>query len=151
MSAHLRQKKTAERVSQNPHTSLSCCAVQVPWFSFRALTSNSRYNLDDLPHGTEREVTLSLLYTRLRELSRETWLYWGQLRKQFGLETMEVKDLNFSPGGGIELPKDQTIYIFRFDTYQGANKGRIIGYKDDPCAVLHIIGFDVDFKAYDYG
>lgn len=150
MSGHLRKKQAGDRVSGTPHTSLNCCSVQVPWFSFRALTSNPRYNLDAMPSGSEKEITLSGLYHRLRELSRETWLYWGQQRKQLGLETMAAKDLNFSPGGGVELPRDKTIYIFRFDTYQGSNKGRIIGYKDDPCAVLHIIGFDIDFRAYDH-
>ena len=150
MSARLRGSDGKNKIARIPTPSSGCCSEQVPWFSFAYLTTNSRYNLQELPSGSLREKTLWGLYSRLRELSGNTWLHWGQNRKHSGFETMRVGDLKFSPSGGRELSKDTTIYIFRFETWQGSNKGRIIGFKDSPCSVFHVIGFDVDFSAYEH-
>ena len=150
MSHGLKKKTGSSKVSRTPIADSGCCSEQKPWFAFDRLTSNSRYNLDNLRPGRDRETTLLGLYTRLRELSSESRLYWSQQKKSVGTETMHLCDLNFSPGGDAVFG-DETIYVLRFDTYQGRGKGRIIGFKSDPCAVFHVIGFDIDFSAYDHG
>ena len=129
------------------HDNTGCFSDQYPWFSFKALTANSRYNLNTLS-GKEAESTLRGLYQKLHELSGQPWCHWMGLRKASGLETLEYHEIKFS--AAVKLAKDTTIYVFRFDTYQGHNKGRILGYKNSPCSVFHIIGFDVDFSAYDH-
>lgn len=150
MSSGLRKKSGGSKVSRVPVADSGCCSEQKPWFAFDRLTTNSRYNLDNLRPGHDRESTLLGLYERLRELSSESWLHWSQQSKFQGTEIMRLGDLSFQPGGE-PLPKDEAIYVLRFDTYQGRREGRIIGFKDDPCAVFHIIGFDIDFSAYDHG
>lgn len=147
----LRPKAPNNKIDGKANSNQGCCSDQYPWFSFRSLTKNSKYNLNDLPAGTVREQVLLSLYLRLNELSQQPWLYWTQQPKRTGLETLSYHQLNFSAAPEAGLTKDTTIYVFRFDTHLGAGQGRIIGYKKAPCAVLYIIGFDLDFSAYNHG
>lgn len=147
----IRSKEQHNKVSGKTNGSQGCCAEQYPWFSFKNITKNSNYNLDMLSSGTEREQTLLGLYTRLNELSDMPWLYWMQQPKKTGLETLSYHEIKFKANPNIELAKDTTLYIFRFDTYRGQGQGRIIGFKNAPCSVLHIIGYDLDFSAYNHG
>lgn len=87
---------------------------------------------------------------RFEELTSHPWLYWEQQPKRAGLETISYDQLNFQPNGDIVITKDTTLYVFRFDTYRGSGKGRIIGFKESPCAVYHVIGYDFDFSAYQH-
>ena len=147
----LRAKESSNKVDGKLNGSQGCCSEQYPWFSFKSMTRNSNYNLSALPAGSVREQVLFGLYLRLNELSCKPWLYWTQQPKRTGLETLSYHQLNFSANPDAELTKDQTIYVFRFDTHLGSGQGRILGYKKAPCATLHIIGFDLDFSAYDHG
>lgn len=130
-----------------------CSSDQHPWFSFRYLTANAAHTLKFLDglEANERVCTLTSLFTRLDELSHQPWTYWINMPKLTGLETLPLDELRFSPGEGANLTRDTTIYVFRFDTYQGSRKGRIMGFKSSPCSVYHIIGFDFDFSAYSHG
>lgn len=130
-----------------------CSSDQHPYFSFRYMTANKQYSLSYLEslQGPARENTLKMLYERLAELSCHPWLYWTQQPKNIGLETIKYDQLHFEPQNNTELTKDSTLYIFRFDTYQGHGKGRIIGFKSAPCSVFQIIGYDFDFSAYSHG
>lgn len=144
----LKNKSQTPKLKSSPATVISCFSEQFPWISFRFMTTNANYNLKLLSVGPMQESTLVGLYRRLQELSGNPWVYWTQQPKQSGLETLSYGDLNFVAGPSAILSKDTTIYVFRFDTYQGAQKGRIIGYKNSPCSVFHIIGYDLDFSAY---
>lgn len=142
-------KQVAElKVSGKPRPTPTC--EQYLSFSFRYFTKNSSYSIDALPAGNEREKTLSSLHRRLEELSCQSWLHWSQQRKSTGLETIPYQSLHFKAKDDERLFKDTDIYVFRFDTYMGNNKGRILGFKDGSCAILHIIGYDFDFSAYDH-
>ena len=147
----LRVKEQSNKVNGKVITNQGCCSEQYPWFSFKNMTKNSNYNLDVLSPGTEREQTLLGLYSRLNELSSKPWLYWTQQPTKTGLETLSYHEINFKADPYIELAKDTTLYIFRFDTHRGQGQGRIIGFKNAPCSVLHIIGYDLDFSAYNHG
>lgn len=151
--AKLRSKQTNTKIKSksDPTVQNTCCSEQYPWFSFRYMTKNAKYNLKALPEGHARELTLLSLYNRLEELSKQKWLYWEGLPKATGLETIEHSRMYFKENTDlIELSADVKLYVFRFDTYKGSGKGRIIGYKESPCAVMHVIGFDFDFNSYDH-
>lgn len=148
----LRSKEQKNKLDGKANHSSGCCSDQYPWCSFRYLTTNPRYNLEKLDTHLKAQ-TLNTLYSKLVELTNNPWQYWMQKPKAVGLETMEYGDIQFKANMGSEgdLAKDTSIYIFRFDTYQGFRKGRILGFKKSPCAAFHIIGYDVDFSAYDHG
>ena len=147
----LKGKSQKPKITTIPPTPSSCFSDQFPWISFQSMTTNADYNLKSLPAGPVRELTLVGLYKRLQELSNNPWVYWTQRPKQSGLETLSYGDLNFAAGPSAILSKDTTIYVFRFDSYQGSGKGRILGYKNSPCSVFHIIGYDLNFSAYNHG
>ena len=146
----LKSKEAQKKIDGKISESQGCCSEQYPWFSFKSITHNANYNLSKLAPGTERDLTLWGLYSKLRELSEQPWIYWLQMRKTTGLETLSYHQLNFSAAPEESLSKDTTVYVFRFDTHLGAGKGRIIGFKKTPCSVFHIIGFDLDFSAYSH-
>lgn len=150
----LKSKSQAPKIKSkqnNADNSTLCFSERFPWFSFRSMTMTADYNLRSLQNGSMRELTLAGLYKRLQELSSKPWIYWMQQPKHSGLETLSYGDLNFTAGPSANLSKDTTIFVFRFDTYQGTGKGRILGYKNSPCSVFHIIGYDLDFSAYKHG
>lgn len=147
----LRGRTQNNKIAKPANTSALCSSEQYPWFSFQSVTTNRHFNLSNLCHGTEKEVTYELLHKRFVELSSKTWTYWMQQPKKTGLETINYGSLNFKAPEEASLSSDTTIYVFRFDTAVGEGKGRIIGYKKSPCSVLHIIGYDLDFSAYNHG
>ena len=130
-----------------------CSSEQHPWFSFRYMTENGRYSLKFLEKVSARDKaeTLSSLCHRFEELSAEPWTHWMEQQKRIGLETMDFSRIKFSAKPSTPISKDTTVYVFRFDTYVGKGKGRIIGFKNSPCSVFHVIGYDFDLSAYDHG
>ena len=124
---------------------------QFPAFSFRYLTSNSTYSLACLNKGRDRETVLEGIHQKLCELSSASWLHWSQQRKNVGLEMVAYQGLRLKTKEGVFLEKDTPIYVFRFNTHLGNKKGRILGYRDGSCAVMYIIGYDIDFSAYEHG
>lgn len=147
----IKSKNSKLTINKSPEENQGCCSEQYPWFSFKSLTANARYNLSKLPAGHEKVQVLDGLLAKLNELSNEPWVYWTQQPKNAGLETLTYDKLKFKANKGSVLTGDTTIYVFRFDTHLGVKKGRIIGYKESPCSVFHIIGYDLDFSAYDHG
>lgn len=150
MGSKLKPKIQSNKITGKSNENQGCSSDQHPWFSFRYMTKNKDFSLDFFADGREKEITLSCLFARLEELSKRPWVYWMQQPKYTGLETMRYEQLNFSASEDSNLSKDTTIYIFRFDTYQGARKGRIIGFKNNPCSVFQIIGYDFNFSAYSH-
>ena len=113
------------------------------------MTSNPQYNLSKLPTGSEGERIYKALYERLVELSNQPWQHWLGMQKQNGFETIDYHDLKFQPNQNITLTKDTKLYVARFDTHK-TQGGRIIGFKQSPCAAFHIIGYDIKFSAYSH-
>lgn len=151
MMDKIRNRTQPTRLRQKQgETIQGCSSAQHPWLSFCYMTANKSHSLQFLDglDTTERERTLGGLLFRLEELSRFPWLHWMENRKNIGLETIPFDSLRFAPSQKANLTKDTTLYIFRFDTYQGNGKGRIIGFKRSPCAAYHIIGYDFNFTAY---
>lgn len=147
----IRDRSTKPKIqSSKSGQNQGCSSEQHPWFSFRYMTQNKQFSLEYLNklNSSDRESTLVSLFKRLEELSCKPWLYWTQQPKKTGLETISYDQLHFSPN--ISLSKDTTIYVFRFDTYRGNGKGRILGFKGAPCSVLHVIGYDFTLSAYDH-
>ncbi len=151
MSRKLREKADAPKLKgKQKDQDQGCGSDQYPWISFRYMTANREHSLAFLGSLDlrDRERTQAGLLTRLDEISRFPWLYWMGMQKAAGLETLPADELEFLPGYGAPVTKDMTLYIFRFDTYQGSKKGRIIGFKLAPCSAYHIIGYDMNFSAY---
>lgn len=147
----LRGKTQNNKINMKSDEKKECFSAQYPWFSFQNMTKNSKYNLSELHSGKEKEETLEGLYRRLQELSEYQWIYWMQQPKQSGLETLCYGDIKFEASRTVKISKDTSVYVFRFDTHKGRKTGRIIGYKNSPCSVLYIIGYDLDFSAYAHG
>lgn len=151
MSEKLRKKEASNRISKKPYQeSQGCSSDQHPWISFRYMTANKDHSLAflDTLDSRDRETTMRRLLERLEEISSKPWAEWMGLRKQSGFETIPMEAKTFQPADGILLTSDMKLYVFRFDTYRGSGKGRIIGFKISPCAAYHIIGYDFDFTAY---
>ena len=153
MADRIRDKAQSNRIRRKQNEKAQgCVSDQHPWLSFRYMTTSKSHSLKFLDglDANERDITLQGLFSQLEELARHSWLEWMENRKKTGLETLSYGELNFSPAQEKELTKDTTLYIFRFDTYQGTGQGRIIGFKRAPCATYHIIGYDFNFTAYQH-
>ncbi|MBQ9348156.1 MAG: hypothetical protein IJT94_12625 [Oscillibacter sp.] len=115
------------------------------------MTANKQYSLDFLQKCTlaDRAKTMEGLLRRFEELTKSSWAKLGSLPKNSGgYETITARQLRFK---GSDLNKDDNkVWVFRFDTWQGHDKGRIIGFKDSPCSAFFVIGFDFDFSAYSH-
>jgi len=147
---HIRPQKQNNKINPSQlEQSPGCCSEQYLWFSFRYMTANRRHSLEYLNEGQLRD-TLPHLMEKLEEMGQHTWEYCLSRPKGVGMETIPYDRLRFAPGNDFIITKDEKVYILRFDTYQGPNKGRIIGCKKSPCAVFHIIGYDFDFSAYEH-
>ena len=151
MREKLRRKESSNRISKKPYQeSQGCSSDQHPWISFRYMTTNKGHSLAflDALDSRDREVTMRRLLERLEEISSRPWLDWTGLRRQVGFETLPKDEITFQAAQDAPLTSDMKLYIFRFDTNLGSGKGRIIGFKNHPCAAYHIIGYDFDFTAY---
>lgn len=153
MADRIQDKTQSNKIRRKQNEQVQgCCSVQHPWLSFRYMTTNKSHSLKflDSLDINAREFTVRSLLSQLETLTCYPWIYWMENRKKTGLETISCDALKFASASEANLTKDTTLYIFRFDTYQGSGKGRIIGFKRAPCAVYHIIGYDFDFTAYQH-
>ena len=99
---------------------------------------------------TDRLLTLHGMVRRIEEITRTSWMALGnQSKNHGGYETLPQQRLKFC--GTYPLTEDAKLFIFRFDTHRGRGKGRIIGFKKNPCSAYYVIGIDLEFKAYDHG
>lgn len=116
-----------------------------PSISFEHLTDRKDFNLSNLEKYDKREWE-SALYERLVEITQQKWTYWQSLPKQTGLETIEVKEIKFSPKG-YNFSPDEKVIIFRFNQ----QKGRIVGIKKNCRSIFYIIGIEIKHDAYNHG
>lgn len=116
---------------------------QYPAISYRYMTTNKQYSLKD---KCEPIMLAHILHKRLLEITQKPWIYWSQQDKGYGFETLEYSRININPSG-CELTGDEKIIIFRFDS----SRCRILGFRKDSCPTLYIIGFDLNFSAYNHG
>lgn len=123
---------------------------QFPTFSFRYLTTNSKFNFGYFRPAQARDMREAKynLYDRIEEICRKDWRYWGSLNKRSGFETLDYSRLKFSPTE-LEISKDEKVFIFRFNIHD--NDARIIGIRVGKCPIFHVIGYDLDHSAYDHG
>lgn len=122
-------------------------------FNFKYLTKNSKYNFDYFEKDIrKRHDAYDKLYTRLKELSANNFMFWKQAGKISGCEPIPYDRFNDpfkSVLSNVEIVSpDSQLAVFRFSN----NDYRIIGkqgIKEDN--VIYIIGFDFNFSAYDHG
>jgi hypothetical protein len=121
---------------------------QIPAFSFAYLTNNSSHNLEYFSDPNDKRTAIENVYIRLVEIGKRNWLYWQQQGKKVGLELLSANEISFSPSD-IKLTPDEKIIVFRVKGYAGKDS-RILGIREDGCPILHIIGYDFDFSAYNH-
>jgi len=89
---------------------------------------------------------------RLHEISQYEWVHWYRLNKKKGIETLEYDRIHFDIApdseNELQITKDTKVIVFRFNTPEKTDGGRIIGLRINSCATLHILGYDFDFSAY---
>lgn len=117
------------------------CAQDVS-FSFQHLTTNSKYNLKSCDVKVK-----SALIDKLEELSKHNIQYWFEKGKKVGFETIPAKNIRFEPGNMNSLSKEEKVIVARF----GKGEYRVIFVKIGSCPILHIIGLDLKFNAYNHG
>lgn len=122
---------------------------QVPAFSFAYLTTNKEFTSYYFSDVNDRRIAIENIYNRLTEIGMYNWLHWYENGKRQGLETLSADELRFSPSGK-ELTPDEKVIVFRVKSYAGKD-GRILGIREDGCPILHIIGYDFNFSAYNHG
>ena len=125
-------------------------ALEKLCFGFEFLSHNGHYGLKVLEKNKNADACISLL-EKLQELSKIDIVTAHAFGKKRGMEKIPIKQLNEDAqkvclNSGI-VTNDSKITIFRF----GSQDYRIIG-KDDVNTpnLIHIIGFDGDFSAYDH-
>lgn len=122
--------------------------------SFKYLINNKKYTFDYF-NASEKDNQLSTmigLYNRLTELTKRTWHECQLLRKGVpnGFEKIYRNSLNVNIDNKDVL-KHEKLYVVRFDTFMGTNKGRIIGFKEKNNPTFYIICFEFDYSAYNHG
>lgn len=79
-------------------------------------------------------------------MSHLTWQELFNRNHINGLESIPLSRLNFDADKELTLSKDEKFLSIRF----GQQDRRIIGIKRNGCPILHIIGIDFDFSAYQH-
>lgn len=132
------KKQASENAIQN-------CPV-FPVFCFSCITNNNHYNFEFYKNDKEKNNALSELYEKIQFISGYTWKEFMLLRKEIGMETIPISQLNFAINDkvGITITHDEKFISIRF----GNQDKRLIGIKRSGCPILYIIGFDFDFSAY---
>lgn len=120
-------------------------------FSFCYMTSNPIHNFKYYKKADKNNELLARQHLSqfLMELSSNTWMEIGKRRKdqKCGIDSIPYNRIVFSP---VELSpsEDSKVFSFRFGN---ADSFRLLGIKEKDCPVLHIIGYDFNFSAYDHG
>lgn len=118
--------------------------------SFRYLTTNKKYLISDhskfKKNNKEKLKCYEELFYKLKEMQSMPWSEFMLMPKNIGQETINYSQMNIEPNN-LTITKDSKVHSIRF-----CNQNyRIIGYKDEKLPILHIIGFDLDYSAYDHG
>lgn len=129
-------------------------------FSLKYITNNNHYNFRYIESNiVEFQSIKSNIYEdflkKVSELSMYSFKELLLERKRNGIEVLTYGDLNFKLSNTNEeylsLSKDSSIYVFRFGKNSKGNN-RAIFYKDSKCQpIMHILGFDFDYTAYNHG
>lgn len=120
-------------------------------FSYVLLTDDKDYTFSKFGKSNIREhlIVRQELDELLFEISKCTWAELQDRSKMQlgGFESMKLTDLKPQVYKRAKLTRDVSTIVFRF----GGNKYRLIGYKYPKSNVLYVLGFDLDFSAYNHG
>lgn len=144
------KKKSKEKFSQQRAREATEAIIwsEYPAFSFTHITKNNAFNMSHFTSGSrDMERCMSKLYEKLEKLSVHRWRDLLGLNKRAGIEFIPMHKLNFEPADSLIVSKDEKFISARFN----GQDYRIIAVKQDKCPIMHVIGFDFDFSAYDHG
>ncbi|MCI5892104.1 MAG: hypothetical protein MRZ66_01690 [Clostridiales bacterium] len=152
MAIKEKQKKKFDRKAADNNTKVLSHGEHCISFSFNCITNNKKYNFEYFKNSKyEYNKMAASLLEKLMLLSQYKWeqLIHSGRKNQLGFEDMQYGEIGFNTPREdfLSLSKDSKVYVFRFNN----NKMRMISAKRDKCPIIHIIGFDFDFSAYDHG
>lgn len=123
--------------------------IDYPIFCFKHITTNSKYNIGYFRNKMrDKERAYSAFFHLISDIQTHSWRELGNLNKKNrgSFETLYYHQLKFCPRE-LEIAKDDKVLVFRFKR----DKYRMIGFKsNDLKNLIHIIGFDFDFSAYNH-
>lgn len=120
---------------------------EYPIFCFKFLTTNNKFNFNYFTSEKEIKESKSIILDEIIRLQTKNWIEWGLERKSIGYESIPITKIKFRPNNMITT-NDMKVIVFRVFS----QKWRIIGIKSPfSKGVLHIIGFDFDYSAYNHG
>lgn len=119
-------------------------------FSFRYLTTNSKFNFDYFSSSQLRDkvVAYDAFLDVMEFLSSKTKLDIIKMSRKDdgGSEKLPINSINFLPSGDCRESLEEVRSI-RF----GKGKYRLIGFWHNQSFVFCVIGFDFNFSAYNHG
>lgn len=118
-----------------------------PSISMRYLTKDFSYRAERFEkQPVERLQMLDGLYQLMNQIGNMTWTAWiMRSRKQGGPEKISKEQIRSTiiP----QYAEQQSFFLsVRFGN---ADKYRLLGFREDD--VFYVIGFDLDFSAYEHG
>ena len=121
-------------------------SVEYPSFSMRYMTRDERYRMERFERQTkDRLLALDGLYELMVNVTAISWAEWFlRAKKQSGLETLSSDQIRDSLK--FQAPKQTSYLSARFGN---GDKYRLIGFKQGE--IFYILGFDLNFSAYDHG
>ena len=120
---------------------------EYPIADFKYLTSNKKYNFGYFNNLRESIEGKAIILDKIIDIQKYSWLELMQMRKNIGIEYIDYEQLKFSPSN-TKIVEDSKVVIMRLNS----QNWRLIGVKSKNLKnVLHIIGFDFDFSAYNHG
>ena len=143
------RKYKKPRYKKNDESSVKLELPQHISFSFDSIVDNKKFNFDFFKNDCRKEVDARKeLLILLQTISNTIYLELANRSKTQlgGFETLEKGGLDI-PIHSVAMTDDTKILCFRFSK----QRYRMLGYLDGKYKILHIIGFDFNFTAYNHG
>lgn len=142
MSNKLKSNNIKDKIKEPENATLD-----YPVLCFKYLTTNNGYNVKYFNHFREKAKAYSALFYLISDIQSTSWKDLMLRGKTKGFESINSGELNFKPSN-YKITPDEKVFILRFKR----NNYRLIGVKSNKNKdVLHVIGFDFDYTAYNHG
>lgn len=138
--AKIKPAKSPNKLSERPRN------MDYPVFCFRHLTTNKAFLISPIKSVRDKAECYDKLIEKLEDIQSVTWLVFSGRPKKTGMELIPNNQININ-AKGLELTKDSKLVVIQFNNH----KYRIIAHRSQSDNILHIIGYDLEFNAYNHG
>lgn len=132
--------------NDNPKLGKNKSKQEYVTFCFKHLTTNNTYRFKSISNYREKCKAFEELFKKIDEIQNTPWIDFGMRSRNSGYEMLRSNSVYFNPKNEEQIKSEKYISI-RF----AQNKYRIIAIKSKNKPVLHIIGFDLNYNAYNHG